>query len=117
MIHKCANQDICRIQLKDEEILELNKNWYIDIVACSSEYPIDWFDITIRKKKRKKKMRCEHCEYRNSWDCEDGYISNNKMCREFVLDFHTLTDSQKNEIQKRLMNEGKNYEVEDIYCW
>lgn len=54
-------------------------------------------------------MRCEHCEYRNSWDCGDGYnrINNNYLCNEFKLDFETLTDKQKISIQKILMEKDK----------
>lgn len=48
-------------------------------------------------------MRCEHCTYRYTWDCEDCWISDNSMCENFKLDFDTLTNAQKKEIQKRLM--------------
>lgn len=48
-------------------------------------------------------MRCEHCVWRYSWDCEDYWISDNNMCENFKLDFDTLTNAQKKEIQKRLM--------------
>ena len=48
-------------------------------------------------------MRCEHCEYRYSWDCEDFWKSDNTFCLLFKLDFDTLTTAQKKEIQKRLM--------------
>lgn len=48
-------------------------------------------------------MRCEHCEYHYSWDCEDYWISDSKICNDFKLDFDSLTDKQKKEIQKRLM--------------
>ena len=52
-------------------------------------------------------MRCDYCEYRNSWDCDDGWgrVSNNQLCEEFKLDYSTLSDVQKEEIQKRLMKE------------
>ena len=50
-------------------------------------------------------MRCEHCEYRYSWDCEEWQVSNDYICKEFKLDFDTLTDKQKKEIQKRLMGD------------
>ena len=50
-------------------------------------------------------MRCDYCIYRYSWDCEDGYVSNEHICKEFKLDFDTLSNKQKKEIQKRLMSE------------
>ena len=55
-------------------------------------------------------MRCEHCEYRYSWDCEDWWVSDDKLCNDFKLDFDSLTDKQKKEIQKRLM--GANNETD-----
>ncbi len=48
-------------------------------------------------------MRCDYCEYRNSWTCEDWKVDNNYMCEAFKLDFDSLTDEQRKEIQKRLM--------------
>lgn len=51
-------------------------------------------------------MRCEHCEWRNSWDCEGFWKSDNTLCGLFRLDFDTLTAAQKREIQKRLMGES-----------
>ncbi len=51
--------------------------------------------------------RCEYCEYRNGWECSDGYyrVSNDKMCERFKLDFDTLSDGVKRQIQKRLIGE------------
>lgn len=51
--------------------------------------------------------RCEHCQYRNSWECGDGWnrLSNNVVCNEFKLDYDTLTNKQKETIQKILMRE------------
>lgn len=50
--------------------------------------------------------RCEHCEYRNGWECGDGYrVSNDTMCERFKLDFDTLSDGVKRQIQKRLIGE------------
>ena len=60
--------------------------------------------------KEKEPMRCEHCEYRYSWDCEDYWVSDNKLCEDFKLDFDSLTNKQKKEIQKRLME--KTYETD-----
>ena len=51
--------------------------------------------------------RCEHCQYRNSWECDDGWNrrSNDTVCNDFKLDYDTLTDKQKTTIQKILMRE------------
>ena len=51
--------------------------------------------------------RCEHCQYRNTWECGDGWNrrSNDTVCNDFKLDYDTLTDKQKKTIQKILMRE------------
>ena len=52
------------------------------------------------------KNRCEHCEYRNGWECGDGYrVRNDTLCDDFKLDFDTLSDGVKKQIQKRLIGE------------
>ena len=52
------------------------------------------------------KDRCEYCEYRNGWECGDGYrIRNDTLCDRFRLDFDTLSDGVKKQIQKRLIGE------------
>ena len=51
-------------------------------------------------------MRCEHCEWRDSWDCEDFWKSDSTFCLLFKLDFDTLTAAQKKAIQKQLMGES-----------
>lgn len=51
-------------------------------------------------------MRCEYCTYRCSWDCEDYWISDSHMCKDFKLDFDALSESQKKAIQKQLMGES-----------
>lgn len=53
-------------------------------------------------------MRCNHCEKRNGWICGDGWnrTENDIYCNDFVLDFFTLSDKQKKEIQKKLMKEN-----------
>jgi len=52
------------------------------------------------------KDRCEYCEYCNSWECGDGYrIKNDTLCENFKLDFDTLSDDAKKQIQKRLIGE------------
>ena len=50
MIYKCESQDCHRIEIKGEEVLNLNENWYIDVVSYPYEYPIDWLDIIIKRK-------------------------------------------------------------------
>ena len=49
---------------------------------------------------------CDHCVYRNSWDCGDGWNRHNN-CREFKLDFDSLTDRQKRTIQRILEEESE----------
>lgn len=51
-------------------------------------------------------MRCDYCEYRYSWTCEDWKIDNNYICEAFKLDFDALSESQKIAIQERLMGES-----------
>lgn len=47
--------------------------------------------------------RCDYCEYRCSFECEDYKVSNEYMCDNFKLDFDALSDSQKKTVQKILM--------------
>ena len=47
---------------------------------------------------------CNHCRYRNSWDCDDGW-NRRRGCSEFELDYSTLSDKQKKTIQKILDRE------------
>lgn len=58
--------------------------------------------------------RCEHCEYRNSWECDDEYsrVRNDALCGNFKLDFDTLSNDVKKQIQKRLMSLENKY-IED----
>lgn len=51
--------------------------------------------------------RCDHCEYRGSWDCDDGWngVSNDKFCKSFKLDYFSISDKQKKEIQEMFMKE------------
>ena len=53
------------------------------------------------------KDRCEHCEYRNGWECEDTWdrVPNDTLCNSFKLDFDTLPDGVKKQIQKRLIGQ------------
>lgn len=51
-------------------------------------------------------MRCDHCKYRFSWDCEYYRVSNDYICDRFDLDFSTLTEREKESIQRRLMLKG-----------
>lgn len=45
-----------------------------------------------------------HCKYRNSYDCADGYC-NCEICESFSLDFDTLTKKQQKTIKKVLSHE------------
>lgn len=53
--------------------------------------------------------KCEHCQYRNSWECDDGWNrrSNDAVCNDFKLDYDTLTNKQKKAIQKILMRQER----------
>ena len=50
--------------------------------------------------------RCEHCALRNGWVCDDEWerTPSKTFCWHFVLDWNTLTEKEKNGIQRRLMN-------------
>ena len=52
---------------------------------------------------------CDHCTYRNSYDCGDGW-NRRKNCSEFRLDFDTLTEKQKKTIQRILNREDEDDE-------
>ena len=53
--------------------------------------------------------RCDYCEYRNCAECEyvGDRVANDVICKDFNLDFDTLSDREKKTIQKRLMKGGK----------
>ena len=48
---------------------------------------------------------CEHCKYRNSWDCQDDYYRRKNGCESFKLDFDTLTKKQQKAIRRILAHE------------
>ena len=48
---------------------------------------------------------CEHCRYRNSWDCDDGRPYPVSGCENFELDFSTLTKKQQKAIRRILANQ------------
>ena len=48
---------------------------------------------------------CEHCEYRHSWDCDDGLAYPKGGCDDFKLDYNSLTNKQKKAIKRVLKNE------------
>ena len=50
---------------------------------------------------------CDHCRYRHSWDCDDGYTYPKGGCGDFELDYSTLTNKQKKAIRKVLQNEER----------
>ena len=45
---------------------------------------------------------CEHCKYRNDWECGDGWNRQKGGCEEFKLDWDTLSDKQKEAIHRHL---------------
>ena len=47
-----------------------------------------------------------HCRYRNSYDCADGYC-NCENCGDFQLDAETLTPEQRKAVQFMLELEEK----------
>lgn len=54
--------------------------------------------------------RCDHCIYRNGWECGDGWrVWNDCMCYNFKLDFDTLSEKQKKEIQRRLLGKEDSF--------
>lgn len=52
--------------------------------------------------------RCEHCQYRNTWECGDGWnrLSDDAICNDFKLDYDTLTNKQKKIVQKIFMRDS-----------
>ena len=45
-----------------------------------------------------------HCRYRNSWDCGDGWCSC-ENCKYFVVDLDTLSDEQREAIKLMILLE------------
>ena len=63
--------------------------------------------LIANERKEKASMRIyNHCEYRNSWDCEDGWCDC-KNCGHFKLDFDTLTEKQKKAVKRILSNQDE----------
>lgn len=50
---------------------------------------------------------CEHCKSRYTWDCDDGRPYPKGGCRDFELDWDTLTNKQKKAILRFLRNEER----------
>lgn len=50
---------------------------------------------------------CEHCQYRYSWDCDDGRPYPSRGCDEFKLAFETLNKKQQKAIRRILSQEKK----------
>lgn len=46
-------------------------------------------------------MFCDHCAYRNSWDCGDGW-NRRSNCDGFKLDWNTLSDSEADAIRSAI---------------
>lgn len=51
---------------------------------------------------------CEHCKYRNSYDCGDGWGLPKNGCDEFELEFSTLSKKQQKAIRRILSHEDDN---------
>lgn len=49
-------------------------------------------------------MLCDHCVYRSSWDCGDGW-NRRSNCDGFKLDWGALSDSQKERVKSAIMSE------------
>ena len=64
----------------------------------------EWFYLEV-----KIMSACDHCRYRHSWDCGDGY-NRRKNCSEFELDFSSLSNKQKKAIQRILNREDEDDE-------
>ena len=54
--------------------------------------------------------RCDYCENRFTWDCEDFRLSNDVICKDFELDFSTLSKKQKKAVQKILMHQEETWD-------
>ena len=50
-------------------------------------------------------MVCDHCDYRHSWECDDGRPYPCKGRDDFKLDFETLTKKQQKAIRRILASE------------
>lgn len=50
------------------------------------------------------KCVCDHCKYRHSWDCDDRLAYPKGGCKEFALDWDTLTHKQQVAVQRVLSN-------------
>ena len=55
--------------------------------------------------KRGKRMACDYCAYRYSYDCDDGW-NRHKNCENFKLDWDSLSEKDKKTIQKILDRRG-----------
>lgn len=53
---------------------------------------------------------CEYCKSRYSWDCDDGLAYPEHGCKDFTLDYRTLTDEQKEKIIDMLTPIGSYYD-------
>ena len=56
---------------------------------------------------------CEHCTYRDSYDCRDGWGLPKNGCDEFELEFSTLSKKQQKAIRRIFANEKER----DDYDW
>ena len=42
-----------------------------------------------------KVCKCDFCQYRHSWDCDDGSSYPENGCSSFVLDKNSLSDEER----------------------
>jgi hypothetical protein len=56
---------------------------------------------------------CENCEYRNTWDCEDGWCKS--RCSEFKLDEDTLNEEERK--MTRVLEYNNHYNTEHWEYW
>ena len=57
--------------------------------------------------------RCEHCRFKNSYQCIDSKKPITIMCETFELDWHSIDDSMKNDIQRSFMKIGDEENAEE----
>lgn len=55
---------------------------------------------------------CEHCKSRYTWDCDDGRPYPIGGCRDFELDWNTLTNKQKKAILRVLKSEERDDDLD-----
>ena len=56
-----------------------------------------------------KESVCENCKYRYSWDCDDGLAYPKNGCKDFELDFSTLSKKQQKSIRRVLISQTEQH--------